>query len=102
MAPCAEASPAGRYRANRRDYSRPAREEYDIVVAEAGDDALTMTSQDETTYWERTGPLTYEKVTGARPGGPFERIQFHSGETGLVLSFSNQPYMAYRRVATEE
>lgn len=100
--PSAEASPAGRYRANRRDYSRPAREEYDIVVAEAGDDALTMTSQDETTYWERTGPLTYEKVTGARPGGPFERIQFHSGETGLVLSFSNQPYMAYRRVATEE
>ena len=101
--PADERSPAGTYRVNRRNYANPPNEAYDITVAEAeAHGAILITNQDETTYWERIAPLTYEKVTGARPGGPFERVQFHSGETGLVLSFNTQPYMAYRQLAAEE
>lgn len=97
--PDGEALPTGTYRVNRRDYTNPAREEYDIVVAAAGDDAIAITNQGEATYWERVGPSTYEKVTGARQGGPFDRVQFHARGDDLVLSFSNQPYMAYHRVS---
>lgn len=100
--PEGETSPAGTYRVNRRNYSRPAPEAYDITVELDGGDAVLITNQGETSYWERIGPRTYEKVTGARPGGPLDRVQFHGGETGLVLSFSYQPYMAYRRLAAEE
>ncbi len=92
------ASLAGFYRANRRDYSREPRPEYDIKVIAADDGAITMTNHGETTYWERIGPNTYEKVTGARAGGPFDRILFHGDEDDLLLSFSAQPYMAYRRI----
>ncbi len=92
------ASLAGSYRVNRRNYSRDPRPEYDITVAAAGDGALLVTNQGETTYWERIGPNTYEKATGARAGGPFDRILFHGDEDDLLLSFSAQPYMAYRRV----
>ncbi len=101
--PEGEQSPAGIYRVNRRNYANPPNEAYDLTVetVEAGG-ALLIKSQDGTTYWRRIGPLTYEKVTGARPGGPYVHLQFHGGEDGLVLSFSNQPYMAYRRLAAEE
>jgi hypothetical protein len=84
---------------NRRDYSRPPREEYDIEVTEAGENAIRIRFLEDVTYWERIGPMTYEKVTGARAGGPFDRVQFHPAQDGLVLSFSYQPYMAYQRVA---
>ena len=100
--PAGEVSPAGTYRVNRRNYSRPPNEAYDITVERVGEDGLEITNQGETTYWERIGPLTYEKVTGARNGGPYERIQFHGGDETLVLSFNSQPYMAYRRLAAEE
>ena len=100
--PADEASPAGRYRVNRRNYSRPPNEAYDITVALVGETGLEMINQGETTYWERIGPLTYELVTGAREGGPYERVQFHGPDDALVLSFNHQPYMAYRRLAAEE
>jgi len=100
--PAGEVSPAGTYRVNRRNYSRPPNEAYDITVERVGEDGLEITNQGATTYWERIGPLTYEKVTGARNGGPYERIQFHGGDETLVLSFNSQPYMAYRRLAAEE
>ncbi len=93
-----EELPVGTYRVNRRDYSEPAKEEYDIKVTAAGDDAIRITNQDQTTYWERIGPSTYEKATGARKSGPFDRVQFYPGEDGLALSYSHQPYMTYRRV----
>ncbi|WP_428410453.1 serine hydrolase domain-containing protein [Hyphococcus sp.] len=92
------ASLAGSYRVNRRNYSRDPRPEYDIKVAADGANALIVTNQGETSYWERIGPNTYEKATGARAGGPFDRILFHGDEDDLLLSFSAQPYMAYRRV----
>ena len=100
--PTDEATPAGRYRVNRRNYSRPPNEAYDITVTLVGEDGLELTNQGETSYWERIGPLTYERVTGARVGGPYERIQFHGSDEALVLSFNHQPYMAYRRLAAEE
>jgi len=95
-------SPAGAYRVNRRNYANPPNEAYVITVEDAGADAIRITNQGEATYWERVGPMIYEKVTGARAGGPYDRVQFHGGDAGLVLSFSNQPYMAYRRLAAEE
>lgn len=97
-APEGEASPVGSYRGNRRDYSREPRPEYDIKVEAVDDGGITVTNHGETTYWERIAPLTYEKATGARAGGPFEQIHFYSDEDDLLLSFSSQPYMAYRRV----
>lgn len=97
-APENESAPVGSYRVNRRNYSRDPRPEFDIKVAAAGDNAITITFRDETTYWERIGPMTYEKATGAREGGPYDRVQFHGDETALLLSFGAQPYMAFRRV----
>jgi CubicO group peptidase (beta-lactamase class C family) len=97
-APEDETPPLGSYRVNRRDYSQDPRPEFDITVAAAGDSAITVTFRDETTYWERIGPMMYEKTTGARAGGPYEHIQFHGDEDDFLLSFSTQPYMAFRRV----
>lgn len=97
-APDGEASPAGRYRVNRRDYSRDPRPEFDITVDAAGADAILVTSRGETTYWERIGALTYEKATGARPGGPYERLQFYGEGSDMRMSYASQPYMAFRRV----
>jgi len=96
--PESEALPVGSYRMNRRDYTQPPREEYDIDVTAAGDDAIRIRFLEDTTYWERIGPMTFEKVTGARDGGPFDRARFQTGPSGLVMSFSYQPYMAYHRV----
>ncbi|MEA1942498.1 MAG: serine hydrolase domain-containing protein [Pseudomonadota bacterium] len=93
-----EALPVGSYRMNRRDYSQPPREEYDIEVTAAGRNAIRIRFLEDTTYWERIGPMTFEKVTGTRHSGPFDRARFHTGPSGLVLSFSYQPYMAYHRV----
>lgn len=97
-APQGSTPPVGSYRVNRRDYSRDPRPEYDITVAAAGTDAIVVTSQDEVTYWERIGPMMYEQVTGARAGGPYERIRFYGEEDDLLLFYASQPYLAYRRV----
>ena len=96
--PESEALPVGSYRTNRRDYTQAPQEEYDIEVTAAGSDAIRVRVRDDTTYWERIGPMTFEKATGARQGGPFDRARFHTGPSGLVLSFGHQPYMAYHRV----
>lgn len=97
-APESEASPAGSYRVNRRDYSREPRLEFDIDVAAAGDSTIVLTIRGEATRWERIGPMTYEKTTGARSGGPYERIQFYGEGEEMRMSFASQPYLAYRRV----
>ncbi|WP_297730323.1 serine hydrolase [uncultured Maricaulis sp.] len=93
-----EVLPTGAYRMNRRNYAQPAREEYDIEVTGAGENAIRIRFLDDVSYWERIGPMTFEKVTGAGEDGPFDRVQFYPGRSGLVLSFSYQPYMAYHRV----
>jgi len=97
-APAGENLPLGAYRVNRRDYSRPAAPERDLKVAAAGANAITVTSEGRTTYWERIGPMLFEQVTGARAGGPYERLRFHGEEGNWRLAFTSQPHVAYHLV----
>lgn len=97
-APASEQLPLGAYRVNRRDYSRDANPERDLKIAAAGPNALTVTNDGRTSYWERVGPMLFEQVTGARAGGPYEKLRFY-GEAGRWrLGFSSQPHVAYHLV----
>lgn len=89
---------AGSYRANRRDYSRPANPARDLKVTIAGPNAITVESDGRKTYWERIAPMIYEQVTGTRAGGPYDRIQFYDKGDGARLSYASQPYMTYHLV----
>ena len=101
-APAGETLPLGAYRGNRRDYSREPTPERDLKVAAAGANAVTVTSDGKTSYWERVGPMRFEQVTGARAGGPFEQLRFHGTEGRWRLSFSSQPHVLYHFVSPEE
>lgn len=87
----------GSYRANRRDYSRPANPARDLKVTAAGAHALITEAEGRKTYWEQIGPNLYEQVTGARAGGPYERLEFYGGDDAR-LSFASQPYMTWHLV----
>lgn len=89
---------AGAYRVNRRDYTKPARPEYDLKVSIAGPHALTVVNQGKTTAWEQIGPGLYEQVTGARAGGPYDRLEFHGTAEDPRLSFASMPHVTYRFV----
>lgn len=93
-----ETVPVGAYRANRRDYSRPANPANDVQVAATAEGALTITAAGRTTYWQRIGARAYEQVTGARAGGPFEQLRFYERDGGWRLGFSSQPHVAYHLV----
>lgn len=93
-----EAIPAGAYRMNRRDYSRPANPAYDLAVTADGSNALTIVNDGQTTRWERIGPMLYEKTTGARAGGPYERLRFYGDEGQRRLSFTSLPHVTYHLV----
>lgn len=93
-----EAPPSGAYRSNRRDYSRDPNPAYDLKVAAAGPNAVTVTLADRTTYWERIGPMLFEQVTGARAGGPYEKLRFYGEGKDRRLGFSSQPHVAYHLV----
>ncbi|WP_426165697.1 serine hydrolase domain-containing protein [Sandarakinorhabdus sp. DWP1-3-1] len=93
-----EAIPAGAYRMNRRDYSRPANPAYDLAVSADGNNALTVVNDGQTTRWNRIGPMLYEKATGARAGGPYERLRFFGDEGRRRLSFSSLPHVTYHLV----
>lgn len=93
-----EALPAGAYRVNRRDYTRPANPEQDFQVKASGPNAILLTADDRTTYWERVGPHLFERVTGARAGGPYERLRFYEKAGGWRMSFSSQPHVTYHHV----
>jgi CubicO group peptidase (beta-lactamase class C family) len=97
-APASERLPLGAYRMNRRDYSRPANPERDIKVAAAGANAITVTKDGRATHWERIGPMLFEQVTGARAGGPYERLRFHGEDGRWRLAFTSQPHVAYHLV----
>ncbi|MBU3079506.1 serine hydrolase domain-containing protein [Sphingomonas quercus] len=91
-------SPMGAYRSDRRDYSRPANPRYDLKVAAAGPHALTIERDGAKSYWEQIGPRLYERVTGARDGGPYERVEFYGTAEEPKLSFASEPHMLYRLV----
>ncbi|WP_343521121.1 serine hydrolase domain-containing protein [Sphingomonas sp.] len=94
-APANETLPLGAYRGNRRDYSRDANPARDLKVAAAGPNALTVTNEGRTSYWERIGPMLFEQVTGARAGGPYEKLRFYGEPGRWRLGFSSQPHVAY-------
>ncbi len=97
-APAGEILPLGIYRINRRDHKRPVNPAYDLKVAAAGADGVTVTSDGNATYWERVGPMLFERATGARAGGPYERLRFHGAEGKWRLSFTSQPHVVYHQV----
>ena len=97
-APAGEVVPVGAYRTNRRNYNVPVKPDRDLWISAAGADAITVTRQKSTTYWERIGPLLFEQVTGARAGGPYEQLRFYGEDGRWRLSFSSQPHVAYHQV----
>jgi CubicO group peptidase (beta-lactamase class C family) len=97
-APAGETLPLGAYRVNRRDYTRAANPERDLKIAAAGPNAITVTNDGKTTYWERVGPMRFEQATGARAGGPYEQLLFHGAEGRWRLSFTSQPHVLYHFV----
>lgn len=97
-APVDEKLPLGAYRSNRRDYSQTPNPARDLKIASAGPDAITVTNDGNTTYWERTGPMLFERVTGARAGGPYEKLRFYGTPGRWRMGFSSQPHVAYHLV----
>ena len=90
--------PIGAYRANRRDYSRPARPEFDLRLTMPQPHILVVETMGQKTAWEQIGPLLYEQVTGAREGGPYNRLEFYGLPDDPRLAFSFEPYQSYRLV----
>jgi len=90
--------PMGAYRSDRRDYSKPVNPQHDLRVTEAGPHALVIQEEGEKSYWEQIGPHLYERVTGARDGGPYEQAEFYGTAQEPKLSFSSEPHMLFRFV----
>jgi CubicO group peptidase (beta-lactamase class C family) len=97
-APVGEKLPLGAYRVNRRDHGRPINAERDLKVAAAGPNAIVVTNDGRTSYWERIGPMLFEQATGARAGGPYERLRFYGEDKRWRLGFTSQPHVAYHLV----
>lgn len=91
-------APMGAYRANRRDYSKPADVKDDVTVSIDGPHGLTVRRKGEESYWEQIGPNLFEEVTGAREGGPYERLEFYGPASDPRLSFATEPHQLYRLV----
>jgi hypothetical protein len=90
--------PMGSYRGNRRDYGQAAKPEYDLKVSMPEPNVVVVESFDGKTAWEQIGPYLYQQVTGAREGGPYNRLQFYGLPDDPRLSFSYEPYQTYRLV----
>ena len=90
--------PTGSYRANRRDYTKTADPAHDLQVEQTGSHRLTIETDGEKTVWEQVGPGLYEQVTGARTGGPYDRIEFYGSVDDRRMSFASQPYETYHLV----
>ena len=88
----------GNYRINRRDYDRPVAPERDLKIAVADAGAIRIENGGRTSYWQRIGEGTYEQVTGARAGGPYDRLRFYGDARDPRLSFASQPHVAYHLV----
>jgi CubicO group peptidase (beta-lactamase class C family) len=93
-----EPVPAGAFRINRRDYNAEPRSEYDIRIAAADGNAITVTAQEKVVRWERVGPLLYEKATATGPSGPFDRLRFVERSAGWSVVFATQPHVVWHCV----
>ena len=89
---------AGAYRANRRDYGKPTDPAHDVRVAVAAPHRLALTIEGKASAWEQVAPGEYEQATGARDGGPYDRIKFYGPPQERRLAFASQPYEAYHLV----
>lgn len=96
------APPVGSYRTNRRTYSVPANPRNDVKIAAAGERALVMELGGKKSYWTQIAPDRYQRVTGARSGGPYEQIHFYGDPSDRRMSFSSQPMVLYRLVDGSE
>jgi hypothetical protein len=83
---------------NRRDFGAKPQPGHDIAVADMGAGAITVTADGKTSRWERIGPGLYEKVTGAGPDGPFDRLQQFQSPAGWRLGIASQPHVLYHQV----
>lgn len=93
-----EVATAGAYRANRRDYSREHNPARDIKVSLPRPGTVVIENDGRKTQWRRIGPAVYEQVTGARDGGPFDRIEFYGSGDAKRLSYASQPHMTWHLV----
>jgi CubicO group peptidase (beta-lactamase class C family) len=88
----------GNYRANRRDFERTPNADRDLKVSAVAEGALKLELNGRTSHWQRIGADSYEQVTGARAGGPYERLRFYGDDRDPRLGFSSQPHVAYHLV----
>lgn len=91
----------GAYRINRRNYTKPADPAGDLKLSLQGDHGLLLESKSRKTQWEQIGPGLYEQATGARAGGPYDRLQFYGTADDPRLSFASQPYATYHLVPAQ-
>jgi hypothetical protein len=92
------APPVGSYRTNRRTYSVAANPENDVKVSAAPDGGVFVENAGRKTHWAQIGPGLYQRGTGARAGGPYDRILFHGAGAERLMSFASQPMVLYRLV----
>lgn len=90
--------PVGAYRVNRRDYAKPADPAGDLKLSLQGEHGLLVEGQGRKSYWEQVGPALYEQVTGARSGGPYDRLLFYGAPDDPRISFAAQPHVTYHLV----
>ncbi|QQV75958.1 beta-lactamase family protein [Sphingomonas aliaeris] len=88
----------GSYRTNRRDYALAVNPDRDLKVSVAGPSLLKLDQNGRTSSWQRIGADTYEQVTGARQGGPYDRLRFYGDGRDPRLSFASQPHVTYHFV----
>ena len=89
---------AGAYRDNRRDYSEAPRPEHDVKVSAPAPHRVVLTMEGKASAWDQISPGEYEQVTGAREGGPYDRIRFYGPPQDRRLSFASHPYEAFHLV----
>ena len=83
----------GSYRINRRNYETPAKPERDLKISALGSGAVTVELEGRKTHWQRIGAGMYEQATGARTGGPYDRLLFYGDTADPRLSFASQPHV---------
>jgi hypothetical protein len=92
------APPVGSYRTNRRTYNIAANPANDVKVTAAPAGGLVVENAGKKTHWVQIGPGLYQRATGTRAGGPYDRILFHGAGAEKLMSFASQPMVLYRRV----
>lgn len=90
--------PMGAYRSNRRDYGKTPDPANDLKVSITAPHMVTVESAGVETSWVQIGPRLYEQVTGARDGGPYDRLEFFDTPTGPRLSFASQAHTTCHHV----